>query len=44
MVISDAAKEWEVWLDEVRKSGNSAGAIIEVIAENVPRGLGKSSV
>ena len=36
----DAAKEWEVWLDEVRKSGNSAGAIIEVIAENVPRGLG----
>ena len=37
---SEAAKEWEVWLDEVRKSGNSAGAIIEVIAENVPRGLG----
>ena len=37
---SDAAKEWEVWLDEVRKSGNSAGAIIEVIAENIPRGLG----
>ena len=36
----DAAKEWEVWLDEVRKNGNSAGAIIEVIAENVPRGLG----
>ena len=36
----DAAKEWEVWLDEVRKSGNSAGAIIEVVAENVPRGLG----
>jgi chorismate synthase len=37
---SEAAKEWEVWLDELRKSGNSAGAIIEVIAENVPRGLG----
>ena len=36
----EAAKEWEVWLDEIRKSGNSAGAIIEVIAENVPRGLG----
>jgi chorismate synthase len=35
-----AAKEWETWLDEVRKSGNSAGAIIEIIAENVPRGLG----
>ena len=37
---SEAVKEWEVWLDEIRKSGNSAGAIIEVIAENVPRGLG----
>jgi len=37
---SEAAKEWEVWLDEIRKSGNSVGAIIEVIAENVPRGLG----
>jgi len=37
---SESAKEWEVWLDEVRKSGNSAGAIIEVIAENIPRGLG----
>ena len=37
---SEAAKQWEIWLDEVRKSGNSAGAIIEVIAENVPRGLG----
>ena len=35
-----AVKEWETWLDEVRKSGNSAGAIIEVVAENVPRGLG----
>ena len=37
---SNAAKEWEVWLDGVRKSGNSAGAIIEVVVENVPRGLG----
>ena len=36
----EAAKEWEIWLDNVRKNGNSAGAIIEVVAENVPRGLG----
>ena len=35
-----AAKEWESWLDNLRKNGNSAGAIIEVIAENVPKGLG----
>ena len=27
-------------MDDLRKNGNSAGAIIEVIAENVPRGLG----
>ena len=37
---SEAAKKWEIWLDDLRKNGNSAGAIIEVIAENVPRGLG----
>ena len=35
-----AAKEWELWLDNLRKNGNSAGAIIEVIAKNVPKGLG----
>ena len=27
-------------LDEVRKSGSSVGAVIEVVAENVPAGLG----
>ena len=37
---SEAAKKWEIWLDELRKKGNSAGAIIEVVAENVPKGLG----
>jgi chorismate synthase len=36
----EAAKKWEIWLDELRKKGNSAGAIIEVVAENVPKGLG----
>ena len=27
-----AAKNWEIWLDNIRKNGNSAGAIIEVVA------------
>jgi chorismate synthase len=31
---------WEDYLDDIRKSGSSVGAIIEVIAENVPEGLG----
>ena len=35
-----AAKDWEDYLDSVRKSGNSVGAIIEVRASNVPAGLG----
>jgi len=32
---------WESYLDEVRKTGSSTGAIIEVIAEGVPIGLGE---
>ena len=36
----DAAKAWENYLDGVRKSGSSAGAIIEVVAEGAPVGLG----
>ncbi|MFC3693068.1 chorismate synthase [Chenggangzhangella methanolivorans] len=35
-----AAKEMEGYLDGVRKSGSSVGAVIEVTAENVPAGLG----
>ncbi|MEX0860368.1 MAG: chorismate synthase [Cucumibacter sp.] len=35
-----AAEKWATYLDEVRKAGNSAGAIIEVVAEGVPVGLG----
>ncbi len=35
-----AAKEWEIWLDKLRKEGNSTGAIIEIVAKNVPKGLG----
>lgn len=32
--------EWAAYLDGVRKDGSSVGAVIEVIAENVPAGLG----
>ncbi len=35
-----AAEKWAVYLDDLRKSGNSVGAIIEVIASGVPAGLG----
>tara|TARA_Y100001980_G_C14501746_1_gene277640 strand:- start:122 stop:1204 length:1083 start_codon:yes stop_codon:yes gene_type:complete len=32
---------WENYLQKIRKEGDSTGAIIEVIAENVPSGLGE---
>lgn len=38
---ADAAQAWESYLDGVRKAGSSAGAVIEVIAEGVPVGLGE---
>jgi len=31
---------WESYLDGIRKAGSSVGAIIEVVAEGVPAGLG----
>ena len=34
------AVQWEEQLAEVRKHGSSVGAVIEVVAENVPPGLG----
>jgi chorismate synthase len=34
------ARVWTDYLDEVRKKGSSAGAIIEVVADGVPAGLG----
>ena len=37
---ADAAVLWAKYLDELRKSGNSVGAVIEVIATGVPAGLG----
>jgi chorismate synthase len=35
-----AAAAWEGYLSEVRKSGSSCGAVIELVAEGVPPGLG----
>ena len=31
---------WESYLDQVRKAGSSCGAVVEIVAENVPAGLG----
>src|SRR6201985_2911642 len=36
----DKAAFFEGYLDEIRKRGSSIGAVIEVIAEGVPAGLG----
>lgn len=35
-----AAEDWAGYLDGLRKSGNSVGAVIEVIAQGAPAGLG----
>jgi chorismate synthase len=35
------AVRWAEYLDRVRKRGSSAGAVIEVVAEGVPAGLGE---
>ena len=35
-----AAEDWAGYLDGLRKSGNSVGAVIEVVASGVPAGLG----
>lgn len=37
---AQAAEEWADYLDEIRKAGSSIGAVIEVVAEGVPAGLG----
>jgi chorismate synthase len=36
----ETAARWEDYLNQVRKSGSSAGAVIEVVADGVPPGLG----
>ena len=35
-----AAAAWEIYLEGIRKSGSSVGAIVEVVAEGIPAGLG----
>ena len=35
-----ASEDWAAYLDSLRKSGESVGAIIEVAAQNVPVGIG----
>ncbi|GBR08220.1 chorismate synthase [Acetobacter oeni] len=36
----EAVPLWEQYLGEIRKSGSSVGAVVEVVAEGVPPGLG----
>jgi chorismate synthase len=38
---AEATKTWEGFLDETRKSGSSAGAVVEVVASGVPVGWGE---
>ncbi|MCA0907876.1 chorismate synthase [Ruegeria marisrubri] len=37
---AQAAEKWATYLDDLRRSGNSVGAIVEVVARGVPAGLG----
>lgn len=37
---ANAAQDWAEYLDSLRKSGSSVGAVIEVVARGVPAGLG----
>ncbi len=37
---AEAAALWEEYLTGVRKSGSSVGAVVEIVAEGVPPGLG----
>ncbi len=36
-----AARLWQSYLDGVRKAGSSIGGVVEVVAENLPAGLGE---
>ena len=38
---AEVATAWEGYLDDVRKQGSSAGAILEIIADGIPAGLGQ---
>jgi chorismate synthase len=32
--------DWEAYLDSVRKAGSSVGAVVEIVADGIPAGLG----
>lgn len=38
---AQVAPQWEEYLDGIRKEGSSVGAVVEVVAEGVPVGLGE---
>jgi len=38
---AESAAYWESYLDEVRKAGSSAGAVLEIVASGIPAGLGQ---
>jgi len=37
---AEMVETWESYLDDLRKAGSSCGAVVEVIAEGIPVGLG----
>jgi len=37
---ADTAKDWAKLIDETRKAGSSLGAVVEVVADGIPAGLG----
>lgn len=37
---AEAVRHFESYLDDIRKNGSSIGAVIEIVAEGVPAGLG----
>jgi chorismate synthase len=37
---AETAQRWEAYLDGIRKQGSSVGAVVEVVADGVPPGLG----
>jgi chorismate synthase len=37
---AETAVRWENYLEDVRKAGSSVGAVIEVVADGIPAGLG----
>ena len=41
---AQAATEWAVILDDIRKAGSSLGAVVEVVAEGAPPALARRSM